>query len=459
MNNLLPKLEELEPIFDSRQTFSETPFVRDFCKLEESEQLQVLADIVKQTMIYNKKNNPISGELLLMGDDYTSSKVFANYIKSLCLYKDVHIVMTTNKKNIDIDNYYDCHFSTLVGGNSGKTYLVDSTPDIGYGIGEVNNLAIRDLFNNYVVLDENMMNIIELIRIDMYNIENNKYHESQISDYKLFKTIFNNKLFDGLLLEYYNCVDNSNYSKLKEVVKFDYQDRINYINDIKCKNNINKIEVINNWNSHLSLLSDLNGDIKETQRLAQYICSEANIKRYMEINNNKIELNHISPRLLWELGFNVIIIKPSSFLVGIESSTEDYMLYKRSNFVTSYSCNMGKIGNYSLKPMAYFHPHGMKYEEQMNGPNKIILVNEQAIVLNERKHYIRNNMAQKIQGHFVNWFNEEKIIWDTNLNTNLVHSTDDSVEASIHLLAGYPEYQSFTRFNYPNPVLRKEKRK
>lgn len=50
-------------------------------------------------------------------------------------------------------------------------------------------------------------------------------------------------------------------------------------------------------------------------------------------------------------------------------------------------------------------------------------------------------------------------MWDTNLNTNLVHSTDDSVEASIHLLAGYPEYQSFKRFNYPNPVLRKEKRK
>ena len=52
-----------------------------------------------------------------------------------------------------------------------------------------------------------------------------------------------------------------------------------------------------------------------------------------------------------------------------------------------------------------------------------------------------------------------KEVWDTNLNTNLVHTTDDAVEASIHLLSGYPEYQLFTRFNYPNPVLRKEKRK
>ena len=52
-----------------------------------------------------------------------------------------------------------------------------------------------------------------------------------------------------------------------------------------------------------------------------------------------------------------------------------------------------------------------------------------------------------------------KEVWDTNLNTDLVHTTDDAVEASIHLLSGYPEYQLFTRFNYPNPVLRKEKRK
>lgn len=47
---------------------------------------------------------------------------------------------------------------------------------------------------------------------------------------------------------------------------------------------------------------------------------------------------------------------------------------------------------------------------------------------------------------------------DPNLNINLVHSTDDAPETSIHLPAQYPEYQSFTRFNYPNPILEKEKK-
>lgn len=64
-------------------------------------------------------------------------------------------------------------------------------------------------------------------------------------------------------------------------------------------------------------------------------------------------------------------------------------------------------------------------------------------------------MTRIIQNHFVDWFNGEKVLWDT----NLVHTTDDSIEACIHLLSGYPEYQLFTRFNYPNSVLRKEKRK
>ncbi|MDO4394843.1 MAG: hypothetical protein Q4C23_02560 [Mycoplasmatota bacterium] len=114
---------------------------------------------------------------------------------------------------------------------------------------------------------------------------------------------------------------------------------------------------------------------------------------------------------------------------------------------------------YGLRPMAYFHPHGLKYEFQMNGPNKIILVNETAKELNERKHYIRDNSTKVIQNHFVNWFNGEKVLWDTKLNTNLIHTTDDAAEASIHLLSGYPEYQSFTRYNYPNPVLRRKKKK
>lgn len=459
MNSLLPKIDDLEPIVDSRQTFSETPFIRDFYKLDDDEKLQILADIVRQTMIYEKNPNPLIEKELLIGDDYTSSRVFMDYLKSLNLFKEVQLVIVSNKKNIDINNFYDCHFSVLINGINNKTYLVDTTPDIGYGFGEVNDLSSRDLYNKYIVLDSDIIFVIDTIRNDMYDISRDIYSDKQIDNYKIIKKFFLNEVFDGLLLKYYNCVNKSNFDKLKTIARIDFNDRINCIKGIHLQNELNKMKVIQSWYETLQNMTRENSNLKEQQRVAQYICSESKLSRTIEINGNLIKLNHITPRLLWEHGYNVVVIKSSAYLMGIQASCEDFVISKRKNIINSYMCNMGEKNMFGLRPMAYFHPHGLKYEFQMNGPNKVILVSENAKELNVKKHYIRNNMTRVIQNHFVNWFNGEKVLWDTNLNTNLVHTTDDSIEACIHLLSGYPEYQLFTRFNYPNPVLRKEKRK
>lgn len=459
MNSLLPKIDDLEPIVDSRQTFSETPFIRDFYKLDDAEKLQILADIVRQTMIYEKIPNPLIEKKLLIGDDYTSSKIFIDYLKSLNLFDDTQLVLVSNRKNIDINNFYDCHFSVLVNGINNKTYLVDTTPDIGYGFGEVNELSNRDLYNKYIVLDSNIINIIDIIRDDMYDISKGIYNDKQIDNYKIIRKFFSNEVFDGLLLKYYNCVFLSNFDKLKTIMKIDFHDRVDNINSTYLQNELYKIKTIKTWQELLKKMTIESSNLMEQQRIAQYICGESKLSRTIEINGNVIKLNHITPRLLWENGYNVVVIKSSAYLMGIQASCEDYVISKRKDIISSYMCNMGEKNMFGLRPMAYFHPHGLKYEFQMNGPNKVILVSENAKELNERKHYIRDNMTRIIQNHFINWFNGEKVLWDTNLNTNLVHTTDDSVEACIHLLSGYPEYQSFTRFNYPNPVLRKEKRK
>lgn len=459
MNSLLPKIDDLEPIVDSRQTFSETPFIRDFYKLDDEEKLQILADIVRQTMIYEKIPNPSIERKLLIGDDYTSSKVFIDYLRSLNLFNDVQLVLVSNRKNIDINNFYDCHFSVLVNGINNKTYLVDTTPDIGYGCGEVNELSNRDLYNKYIVLNNDTITIIDIIRDDMYDISKGIYNDKQIDNYKIIRELFSSEVFDGLLLKYYNCVCMSNFGKLKTIMKIDFHDRVGCIKNIHLQNELNKIKTVKTWQELLKKMTMESNNIKEQQRIAQYICSELKLNKTIEINDNSIKLNHITPRLLWEHGYNVVVIKSSAYLMGIQASCEDFVIPKRKNVINYYMCNIGEKNMLGLKPMAYFHPHGLKYEFQMNGSNKVILVSENAKKLNERKHYIRNNMTKTIQNHFVNWFNGEKILWDTSLNTNLVHTTDDSVEASIHLLSGYPEYQLFTRFNYPNPILRKEKQK
>ena len=459
MNKLLPDIEELKPIVDSRLTFSGTPFIREFYKLNEIEKIQILVDIVKQTMIYNPLPNPDLEKKCLIGDDYTASLVFIDYVKSLKLFKDIQLVLVSNKKNIDIDNYYDCHFSILVKDINNREYIVDATPNIGYGIGEVNDLSNRDLYNKYIVVDEQLKTIIDMIRRDMYDIENHIYSSKQIDNYKNIRKVLSRDIFNGLLLKYYNCIMNSEYNSFKEIIRIDFHDKINYINDISSKNDLNKISVTKCLYDSLRNITKTNSDYEQQQKLAQLICSEAKIKKTININGVEVELNHITPRLLWEYGYNVVILKSSSYLAGISASCEDYVIPKRDKIINSYMSNLGEKNTYNLRPMAYFHPHGLKYEFQMNGPNKIILVNDKQDVLNKRKHYLRENMTKKIQNHFVRWFNGEKIMWDTNLNTNLVHVTDDATEASIHLLAGYPEYQAFTRFNYPNPVLRKEKRK
>ena len=121
MNSLLPKIDDLEPIVDSRQIFSETPFIRDFYKLDD----------------------------------------------------------------IDINNFYDCHFSVLVNGINNKTYLVDTTPDIGYGFCEVNDLYSRDLYNKYIVLDSDIIFVIDTIRNDFYDISRDIYNDKQIDNYKI----------------------------------------------------------------------------------------------------------------------------------------------------------------------------------------------------------------------------------------------------------------------------------
>ena len=212
------------------------------------------------------------------------------------------------------------------------------------------------------------------------------------------------------------------------------------------------------WNSQLKFLLKYSNDNKTQQEVAQRIIGEQESNRSINIFGQKIKLSNLTPRLFWENRCNVVLIKPSSYLIGISSSVIEYMIPDKKKIITSYNVNLGDKSYCGLNPMSYFHPHGTKYQKQMQGPSKIILVKDNAKILNERKHFIRNNFAQKINGKYVNWFDGSKVLWDTDLNTNLVHSTDDSLETSIHFLSGYPEYQSFTRYNYPNPRLRKEKK-
>lgn len=81
----------------------------------------------------------------------------------------------------------------------------------------------------------------------MYYITRGFYSEMHIENYNKIEKLLNRDVFDGFLLKYYDCVNNSSFDKLKRIIKIDFQDRINFINDIKLKNDLNKVSIIKSW--------------------------------------------------------------------------------------------------------------------------------------------------------------------------------------------------------------------
>ena len=169
---------------------------------------------------------------------------------------------------------------------------------------------------------------------------------------------------------------------------------------------------------------------------------------------------NINPRLFLESGLNVVLLKPSSFKSGVSSIIKEKYLEKDSHIFGEYYPNLGsKSEIFGLKPMRLFHPFGYQYERSMYGPGDLFLVKEKSDNIKVIKKELRNKLANDYKNKIVTWYDGKMIKWDAEI-LNLVHTTDDPSEASLHYLAAYPEYQLMTRFMYPNPklkVLEKEK--
>ena len=111
-----------------------------------------------------------------------------------------------------------------------------------------------------------------------------------------------------------------------------------------------------------------------------------------------------------------------------------------------------------IKPMRLFHPCGYMYERSMDGPGDLMLLKGDAEALRVKKKQLRNELGKNVEQQKIIWYDNEAMIWDSEI-LNLVHSTDDACEASLHYACAYPEHQLMNRFMYPNPVLMKTRRK
>lgn len=156
---------------------------------------------------------------------------------------------------------------------------------------------------------------------------------------------------------------------------------------------------------------------------------------------------------MYEKGFEYITIKPSGYIV-------DAARYIETSFSSEiFGVNYNKFGvktELGLEPMKIFHPSGYKYIREMTGPTKNFFIRKSIQETLSTKKMLRNEIRKKIDLNDIIWYDGKPIEWNP-ISLNFVHSSDDPVDACMGYTSTMPEYQIMSRFNYPNPVLRKER--
>lgn len=428
-SSLLPEKDDLFKITENWTTFSETPFQDDFVNLNEIDKLQIINDIVRQTMLFKRIPNPSKELNNLVGDSYTASIVSLNYLKHLKIGCNFRLALANNH---NFNRNSVTNEVVLLLDYNGITYYFNSSPYIGFGIGKVCRLDEQQYYEEIIELPDNEIEKINCMRKLLYKNKNCNITKEECLKLK------------SLLLE------------LKEK-KYSPYEIVNTYNEIKF---YNQMEV---WKDELNELIALRKDYKRQIELAQSIINvelDRNLimKRYTTIDGKVIPLSELSPRYFYENKLVAVCLKPSSYLIGINEEIKAKIV-DGHKMTGNYMMSLGdKSPDLGLERMIFFHPHGNKYLRSMKGPNEMFLVHNSADSVNKIKKEIRNGYANDVKSTNVIWFDNKPIYWDP-IITNLIHSTDDACETSLHYVSGFPEYSLMTRFMYPNPILRKEQKK
>lgn len=434
MNKLLPTKDELYKITEEWTTFADTSFQDDFDKLSIENKLQILNDIIRQTILFKSIPNPETEEKDLIGDSYTACIVAINYLKSFNIGTNFRIAFVRNPSYEKYNNLSN-ELSVLLD-YEGKTYYFNCSPYIGAGIGKVCELKNQKYFNEIIEFSSSELELIKRLRELTYKQASKVI---TVEQFKELKTILN-ELKNNPKTEYFSL---SNFPKSYDT------------NMVKKQ--------INDWQEELNELKSLDINYKRQIELAQNMLNvliELGIKnkRFANIDGNLISLSELSPRFFFDNNLTAVCIKPSAYLIGKDDEIKKEII--GDCIVTgSYKLSLGeKSKDFGLEKMKLFHPHGYKYLRSMKGPSEMFLVHNTPSNVGVIKKQIRTNYANDIKNTNVKWFDGEPIFWDP-IITNLLHSTDDACEASLHYVSGYPEYSLMTRFMYPNPILRKELKK
>lgn len=180
--DLLPNIDELKPISNNKNIFFDCGFNTNFNDISFEQKLQILCDIVRQSIYPNGHPNPDNDLIEMNGNCYTAAYCFIDYLKKLNITIDAKPVLV-RKRSFDIDEVTSIHIAVLINSKDGHIYQVDPVRFAGYKFGNVEDITYKKTYDEYVVITDEIKYILYKLRKIIYDDYISNFNANKINEY------------------------------------------------------------------------------------------------------------------------------------------------------------------------------------------------------------------------------------------------------------------------------------
>ena len=319
MNKLLPSIEELKPITDTTSMFYSCGFNNPFNELPFQKKLEVINDIVRQTIYTNSRPNPTNHTKTLIGNCHTAAMVSIEYLKYLNIGKN-HRYALARIKPYEPEDSLTKHVIVLLEDEFNNTYQFDATPYVGYKYGSVCKLSDYQFYEEYSIIDNEIQYYLDKIKELMYDdklglikFSNIQYYNSILYECLRYKELNGYTSHCAKILIKYQT-SNEKQLEMSSIIRLDPYSK--YSDDLESKMKLKRellYKQIKNWKEELLDLKRSNINHKRQLELLQMIVQElcfidSKYEKRIIKNDKEYHLSHLTPRFFYEnnIGNNFI---------------------------------------------------------------------------------------------------------------------------------------------------------
>ena len=387
--NLLPKKEDLVPI-DKDSLFKDCDFTEDFDSLPFETKLQVVTDLVRQSILPSTRPEPDTHVEKGIGNCHTASLIAMEYLKYLGVGKNYRYVMARIKP-FEPDDVLTKHSLVLLEDDNGVTYQFDATPFVGYKYGQVARLDQERFYQEYTLIDDNIKRLLDKIFELLVAAKKGLINDTNIDYYNMiFLEISNYSVLDGYT---YSCSKalskyqrNEHDQKLIQEIAMKvnkyhrqlegYEKRIAYREYLLFKQ-------IEEWEKELKELIAEDRDYRRQLELIQVITQEKvfydeRYEKKIDVNGKEVHLSHMTPRFFYENDLCACLNKKGRCLYFFGDNSLYTGIEVRKFIKISENINTISLGSEGLDPVESSLVYSAGFPEhqimtQYMYPNKVLI--------------------------------------------------------------------------------------